>query len=452
MSVAPHDFTVTLPHPPFCGLIEVTGDGTIARVSPDLLDLVDMSSDDVVGSSLSTILELRLRLTGSVTAPADAVLRTRSGTTHPVIVGMIPDDGPHHSFAVFDVSPASPFERGFATATARGSRGQERLQILLGASVGFAGAHDELAAAELLADVAKRAYRASHVSVHLRQEGELVRVAGENPLAPYWPKGHRPTGDRTLVGGEVIVVRSPDDARYFVPEAPIDEVFRSAGIQAAIAAPIAYDGGPIGSFICYFDHPREFDSEAVPLAEALADQTGQALTRIRLERTLRRASMIDAITGLPSRRLFEDEALKALSTDTPAVCVLFIDLDGFKAVNDQLGHSAGDQLLGQVGQRLESMVREGDSIGRFGGDEFIAVAAVHDVTEALSLAERIRAGLARPFAGLPPHLSVTASIGLVVADAVQRTDYTLDLLIRAADHAMYEAKSAGGNRVSFGPY
>jgi diguanylate cyclase (GGDEF)-like protein len=443
---------VKLPLPPICGLIEVTAEGTISNVSSDVLRLVDRTLNDVVGLPLATLLETRLRLTGFSTVPADAVLRTRSGTTHPVVIGALPHTGPGRAIAIFEVSPASPFERGFATATARGSRGQERLQILLGASAGFASAPDELAAAELLADVAQRAYRASDVSVHLRQEGELVRVAGVNPLAAHWPEGHRPTGDRTLVGGEVIVVRTPDDARYFVPEAPIDDVFRAAGIHAAIAAPIAYDGGPVGSFICYFDHPREFDDEAVPLAEALANLAGQAITRVRLERTLRRASMIDAITGLPSRRLFEDEAMAALSTERPAVCVLFIDLDGFKLVNDQLGHSVGDVLLGQVGKRLESLVREGDSIGRFGGDEFIAVAAVDDESEARFLAERIRAELERPFAGVPPHLSITASIGLVVADAEQGAPFTLELLVRAADHAMYEAKSGGGNRVAAGPY
>lgn len=110
---------------------------------------------------------------------------------------------------------------------------------------------------------------------------------------------------------------------------------------------------PIGSFICYFDHPREFDDEAVPLAEALADQAAQFITRLRLETTLRRASMIDATTGLPSRRLFEDEAMQSLSGDLPGVCVLFIDLDGFKAINDRLGHAAGDLLLGQVGAQAQ---------------------------------------------------------------------------------------------------
>ncbi|MBN9238916.1 MAG: hypothetical protein BGO97_04445 [Micrococcales bacterium 70-64] len=443
---------MTLPHPPTCGLIEVAPDGLISSVSDDVLALVDRPADALVGAPLSSLLETRMPLTGSDTVPADAVLRTRSGTTHPVVIGALPAAGDGLSIAVFDVSPATSFERGFSTATARGSRGQERLQILLGASVGFAGAHDELTAAELLADVAKRAYRASHVSVHLRREGELVRVAGENPLLDHWPAGHRPTGDRTFVGGEVIVVHTPDDARRFVPEAPMDEVFRRAGIHAAIAAPLAYDGGPIGSFICYFDHPRDFDDEAVPLAEALADQAAQAITRVRLESTLRRDSMIDATTGLPSRRLFEDEAMHSLASDTPAVCVLFIDLDGFKAVNDRLGHSAGDLLLGQVGQRLKSLVREGDSIGRFGGDEFIAVAAVHDESEGRMLAERIHAALERPFAGVPEGLPVTASIGLVVAQPGDGSSVTLDLLVRAADHAMYEAKSAGGNRVAAGPY
>jgi diguanylate cyclase (GGDEF)-like protein len=199
--------------------------------------------------------------------------------------------------------------------------------------------------------------------------------------------------------------------------------------------------------ICYFDHPREFDEEAVPLAEALSNQAAQAIARVRLEESLRRAAMHDEVTGLPRRRLFEEDVTQTLLLDFPVVAVIFADLDGFKAVNDLLGHPAGDLLLREVGTRLRGVIRERDILGRFGGDEFIIVAAVDHPTDAEVLAERIRASVAEPYDGLPSELSITASIGVVTVEYPE-SPVIIDQLIRAADHAMYDAKLAGGDRVA----
>jgi diguanylate cyclase (GGDEF)-like protein len=125
---------------------------------------------------------------------------------------------------------------------------------------------------------------------------------------------------------------------------------------------------------------------------------------------------------------------------------MFIDLDRFKAVNDSLGHTVGDQLLSQVGRRLQTALRREDVIGRYGGDEFVAVAQVADPGEALGLAERIRELLAEPFPDIPDHLGISASIGVVLAQRARDRSFVADQLIRAADHAMYEAKATGGNR------
>jgi diguanylate cyclase (GGDEF)-like protein len=281
--------------------------------------------------------------------------------------------------------------------------------------------------------------------VHLLQAGELKRVGGTNPLAPYWPKGHRPPGDQTLADGEVVFIHSPAEAAAFVPGMGMDSVYESAGIIAALGCPIVYKGEPLGTLVCYFDHPRQFDDEAAPLAESLAKQGAQAVARLRLEETLRRAAMRDPLTGLSNRRLFEEHVEGILEAAETMVCVVFVDMDGFKAVNDRLGHAMGDTLLCEVAERLRGVVRETDSVARFGGDEFIAIAEVSHPDAAEALAERIREALSLPYSLLPADLTLSASVGAVVAPTGSRA--ASDQLVRAADHAMYESKALGGDRV-----
>lgn len=218
------------------------------------------------------------------------------------------------------------------------------------------------------------------------------------------------------------------------------------GLASALSSPILYEGEALGAMICFFDHPREFDDEAVPLASALTTQAAQALSRIRLEETTRRAAMIDSVTGLPGRRLFEQEIERVLTETVGALCVIFVDLDRFKTVNDELGHAVGDEVLRQVGQRLESIVRRPDAVGRFGGDEFVIVAAIDDLAGARSLADRIKDTLTAPYDGVPQSASIGASVGVIVVDGSH--DLVADQLIRAADHEMYSAKAAGRGRVS----
>ena len=119
--------------------------------------------------------------------------------------------------------------------------------------------------------------------------------------------------------------------------------------------------------------------------------------------------------------------------------MLFCDLDGFKSVNDSCGHSAGDELLAQVGTRLASSVRQGDTVSRFGGDEFLVLlpGAAPDSVEAI--VERIRAAFTKPFRLSVGEVSLGASIGL----AADRQGSAEDL-IGAADAGMYEAKRARG--------
>ncbi|MDQ0895203.1 sensor domain-containing diguanylate cyclase [Agromyces ramosus] len=448
-TTAPGDGRRTLPLLPACGLINVDRAGVIVNVNTAILEWTGSESVELIGRPLETFLTLRMPLArADGLRPTDATLHGTSGIVRPVVVGAIDgiraDNG--MQIAVYDVSERTAFALGFHGAEAKTERARRRLQILLNAAVGFGAVRTETEAAELLVDVAERAFAATAVSVHLREPDGVVQVAGVNPLAPHWPAGFAPAGAFTLARGQVLVVRSPDDADRHAPGAGMSTAYRASGIEAAIASPIRSKGESLGSMVCYFDHPREFDEEAVPLAEALSNQAAQAIARVRLEESLRRAAMHDEVTGLPRRRLFEEDATQALLSDFPVVAVIFADLDGFKAVNDLLGHPAGDDLLREVGTRLRGVIRERDILGRFGGDEFVIVAAVDHPIDAESLAERIRASVAEPYDGLA-ELSITASIGVVTVEYPE-SPVIIDQLIRAADHAMYDAKLSGGDRVA----
>jgi diguanylate cyclase (GGDEF)-like protein/PAS domain S-box-containing protein len=152
----------------------------------------------------------------------------------------------------------------------------------------------------------------------------------------------------------------------------------------------------------------------------------------------------DGLTELASRALFREQLEEKLagSRRFDDVAVLFLDLDGFKEVNDSLGHAAGDQLLVQVAGRLRELVRDGDTVARFGGDEFaVLVASILAPADAETLAQRIVAAVGRPFLIDGRELHVGASIG--IASAADAGD--MEQLLRNADLAMYKAKSAGGS-------
>ncbi|NUR27892.1 MAG: EAL domain-containing protein, partial [Catenulispora sp.] len=158
---------------------------------------------------------------------------------------------------------------------------------------------------------------------------------------------------------------------------------------------------------------------------------------------LRTAALYDDLTGLPNRAFFLDLVRSALAGDVRPtggrLAVLFLDLDGFKVINDSLGHPAGDDLLVQVAERIAGNLRETDAAARFGGDEFlIMLAGVDRVQQATDVARRIQADFCRPFHVAGHDIVITASIG--VALAADGRD-TAEDLVRDADVAMYAAKS-----------
>ncbi len=171
-----------------------------------------------------------------------------------------------------------------------------------------------------------------------------------------------------------------------------------------------------------------------------------------LHDSLSRKALTDELTGLPNRRALRERLQHLVSAqrqDGPTVAVLFLDLDGFKLVNDSLGHDAGDELLIRTAERLRAICREGDVVARLGGDEFIVAGAFVSPEQARSLAERIAVELGRPLTIKSREVVVSASIGL----ALSRLEGTVpgpdtDTLLQHADLAMYASKRAGRARLN----
>lgn len=155
----------------------------------------------------------------------------------------------------------------------------------------------------------------------------------------------------------------------------------------------------------------------------------------------------DQLTGLPNRTLLIDRLNQTISVSeraSRAISLLFIDLDGFKTVNDAYGHATGDRLLKEVATRLLSCLREGDTAARLGGDEFVVILIESDLDRAIKVANRILETLRAPYAfGKKTISHISASIG--IAEYPEHAN-GLDALLSAADNAMYFAKKSGKDR------
>ena len=166
----------------------------------------------------------------------------------------------------------------------------------------------------------------------------------------------------------------------------------------------------------------------------------------QLLEALSHQALHDHLTGLPNRALLEDRIRQALARATRAgtcVAVAFLDLDHFKLINDTQGHAEGDELLRSVGRRLSSTVRSGDTVARFGGDEFVVVCEeVTGPEEARHVADRLRQSLETPFVVAGEDLYVSASLGVALGSPLS----TPEELLRDADAAMYHAKVEGRAR------
>ncbi|MCB0976855.1 MAG: EAL domain-containing protein [Acidimicrobiales bacterium] len=234
----------------------------------------------------------------------------------------------------------------------------------------------------------------------------------------------------------------------------VDEGLRAAlteaGVKAFWAHPVYAHGSsrPVGACCTVFDHVHQVQPEETLAAELASKLVSIAIDHIDAEAQLAHQALHDALTGLPNRTLLLDRldhALARRDRTGSKVAVLFCDLDRFKVVNDSLGHGVGDQLLIAAAQRLEATLSPGDTVARFGGDEFVVL--LEDVSEeqdAVEVADRISAALARPFE-LPGGQDVYLTTSIGIAFAIDHGSG--DGWLRDADAAMYKAKEQGRDQL-----
>ena len=272
---------------------------------------------------------------------------------------------------------------------------------------------------------------------------QLVASAGLGAVA-------RRQVDRTPVGegaaGTAIAADELVVIEDYARDARANPALVADGVRAAMSAPVWRNGVVCGSLTVGSRRSgRRYGADEREVLVAFAEHASLALTDARNHSDAVHRALHDPLTNLPNRALFLDrlrQAEQRAARSGAVVAVLFLDLDGFKTVNDSLGHGRGDELLVAVAGRLADTLRAGDTAARLGGDEFaVLLTDLPAEGEAPLIAERILEALRAPF-GLAGHeLAVRASVGIATARGPGGD------LLRDADLAMYQAKAQGRDRV-----
>ncbi|MGQ0653970.1 MAG: putative bifunctional diguanylate cyclase/phosphodiesterase, partial [Betaproteobacteria bacterium] len=221
-------------------------------------------------------------------------------------------------------------------------------------------------------------------------------------------------------------------------------------VSDALLVPMT-GGGGVRAALCALGRPGQtFGAQQAKFVESMANVLSTGLQRMETETRLAFLAQFDGLTGLPNRTLLRDRCSQHIVRARrrgAGLAVLFVDLDGFKAVNDSLGHGAGDDLLRQTAARLQACVRSDDTVARNSGDEFaIVLADLARPEDAAIVAQKVVEQIASPFEICGREVFVTASVGIA---GFPNDGADAEALITAADGAMYRAKQLGRNGYQF---
>lgn len=301
---------------------------------------------------------------------------------------------------------------------------------------------------QLLLEEYRQAFGIEQVTLALVDgERELARLLGTAP-----PRGLRLLDDaaplQALYAGARLPWLGPfDPARH-------GELFPAAAASVALL-PIYRQGALIASLqFGSLDAQRYTADAGTQLLQRLAGIVGVCLESALGQERLKLAGLTDMLTGVHNRRYFEHrcaiEVAQARRHRHPLACI-FLDIDGFKLINDSHGHPAGDAVLRTVGQAILGQLRAGDTIARYGGEEFVALLPQAAGPQAREIAERIRGHIAAlPIEAGGTRIPVTISIGLAMLGGElsgREPALLAEQLVSSADQALYRAKREGRNRV-----
>ena len=243
----------------------------------------------------------------------------------------------------------------------------------------------------------------------------------------------------------------PEKLSILYKSGPVDK------IKAMMSLPALIEDKIVATLSLDTFEENGFGPQSLEMAKAFATQLGVLLKRLALEQQLElnndelnKLANYDSLTGLPNRLLFADRLEQMLGQSRRTgdlVALLYLDLDGFKNVNDSLGHTMGDVLLKAVTSRLINCLREEGTIARLGGDEFsIILHSLKQPQEAAKIAQRILEALSIPFDLKGYEIHIGASLGISL---YPDNGYTVEDLLKHGDTAMYQAKQSGKNRYCF---
>ena len=428
-----------------CGWLELDGNDAIVEANDVVADWTGIAVPDLVGRAVTDILNFDAARDDSSQPwlPGTALLSNADGGTRAVLVQSTSSRRGNRTLMLFDSTEQQKFAAELLGQHALAQRTQRRLELVIAASIAFAAAGKERELADVLADTTAQAFAAEEAVVYLLNDrGDFELVAGEYPFNDLDDVDSLTLQARGL--STVVKISGVEQARALAPS--VGRAFEESGVQAMVVAPMRQDGTTFGMLGAFFHHPRTFDEQASPLADALAGQAARAVANLRLREQLEHAALHDEATGLPNRRLLEEHLDQTVRTWADFVAVIFIDLDGFKAVNDRHGHQMGDELLREVARRLEAAVRDEDLVARYGGDEFVVVCQVTSGAAAVEIADRILDAITEPYPFIEADIELGASIGIAISESRLVTGGA-DHLLRSADQSMYLAKLAGGNRI-----
>jgi diguanylate cyclase (GGDEF)-like protein len=339
-----------------------------------------------------------------------------------------------------------------ATALAQAKQGHDEARALLDLARSLAAASTSEEVAARLVDAVPAVVDCDRVGVWLWDEGarevSCRAISGDRADSELSDLRFGPEDGHELAEQLAAQLADPDPSPLFFDRESDDEMIQSVlhrfGGVATIAAPIVARGDYLGTLtVTVTSEPDRLrpQRDLLDSLSGVVAQAGIALQTARLVDKVTHQARHDALTGLVNRAVFTERIEQALATAEESgkpVGLLFVDLDGFKSVNDDLGHHAGDEVLRLVGQRLLGTIRSNDTVARLGGDEFaIVLTGVTDHAEVEAAAERVTRVFQEPFAAGGEALSLGASVGWAIwpADASE-----VEGLIRHADAAMYRAK------------
>ncbi|MFI9270302.1 putative bifunctional diguanylate cyclase/phosphodiesterase [Kitasatospora sp. NPDC052896] len=358
---------------------------------------------------------------------------------------------------------------------ALGGHPMDRVVIVVACTVGLALiVRQGIMLLDNLSLAQELAQKEAHFRSLVQGSSDVIMITGANGVLSYVSPaalGVYSRDPEELVGGRLLDLVHPEDA-----DRVVGEVRRFLARSRRLARQLTHAPArsePSARVECRIRAGGgewvHVESTVNRYRDGLILNSRDVTERVRLQAQLQHNAFHDPLTDLPNRALFAERLRTALGNrggDGPrehsyeavgSLAVLFLDLDGFKAVNDSAGHQAGDELLVQAARRLQGAVRSGDTVARFGGDEFaVLVCGPPGRSQVQELAERLRRALSEPYWIGGSELGVAASIGIAFGPAEPdplgrrvpvEPGQLADELMRNADLAMYQAKSQGKGQV-----